>query len=104
MICCIPQNRECDTAKAGIKEYPGQEVDGTMKVQNTTIFMGDVLGNQDRNERLSGNAQEKNGQKSIFAGDLSRNFDPIAQKQQSARKKVMKIVGDAWAGDQVMTD
>ena len=88
----------------GIKEYPGQEVDGAMKVQNTTIFMGDVLGNNDRSQGLSGNSQEKGGRQSIFAGDLSQNFDPIAQKQQSARKKVMKIVGDAWASDQTLDD
>lgn len=75
-----------------------------MKVQNTTIFMGDVLGNNDRSQGLSGNSGEKGGRQSIFAGDLSRNFDPVAQKQQSARKKIMKIVGDAWAGDQTLTD
>ena len=75
-----------------------------MKVQNTTIFMGDVLGNNDRSQGLSGNSGEKGGRQSIFAGDLSRNFDPVAQKQQSARKKVMKIVGDAWASDQTLTD
>lgn len=88
----------------GIKDYPGQEVDGAMKVQNTTVFMGDVLGNANRGERLSGNAQEKESRQSVFAGDLSQNFDPIAQKQQSARKKIMKIVGDAWASDQVLSD
>lgn len=75
-----------------------------MKVQNTTIFMGDVLGNNDRSQGLSGNSGEKGGRQSIFAGDLSRNFDPVAQKQQNARKKVMKIVGDAWASDQTLTD
>ena len=75
-----------------------------MKVQNTTIFMGDVLGNNDRSQGLSGNSGEKGGRQSIFSGDLSRNFDPVAQKQQSARKKVMKIVGDAWASDQTLTD
>lgn len=75
-----------------------------MKVQNTTIFMGDVLGNASRGERLSSNAQEKESRQSVFAGDLSKNFDPIAQKQQSARKKIMKIVGDAWASDQTITD
>lgn len=75
-----------------------------MKVQNTTIFMGDILGGNSRGERLSGNSQEEAGRSSIFAGDLSKSFDPVAQKRQSAQKKVMKIVGDAWASDQSIAD
>ncbi len=73
-----------------------------MNVQNTTIFMGDILSGS-RGERLSGNAQEE-GRSSVFAGDLSRNFDPVAQKRQIAQKKVMKIVGDAWASDQSIAE
>jgi len=49
-------------------------------------------------------ASGKDKSQSIFAGDLSENFDPIARKQQSARKKVMKLVGDAWASDQAMAE
>lgn len=76
-----------------------------MKVQNRAIFMGDNI----RDERRSGGLQEDSrkaadGRRSIFAGDLSKNFDPVAQKQQDARKKVMKIVGDAWGSDQKLTD
>lgn len=72
------------------------EVEGTMKVQNTTIFMGDNT----RRERQNGVTEEKTGQKTIFAGNFNKKFDPIAQKKQQARDQAMKIVRDAWAGEQ----
>lgn len=81
-----------------------QEVEGAMKVQNKAIFMGENA----RAERNGGLQEEsrgtQNGRRSVFAGDLSKNFDPVAQKRQDARKKVMKIVGDALGSDQKLTD
>lgn len=71
-----------------------------MKVQNTTIFMG---GNTGR-ERTDGTAEGRKNQKNIFAGSLSKSFDPIAKKKQDARKQAMKIIGDAWASDREIED
>lgn len=72
-----------------------------MKVQNTTIFMGDST----RSERHSGVAPEdRNGQKSLFAGNLKNQFDPVAKRQQEAKKQVMKIIGDARKSDGKLED
>lgn len=67
-----------------------------MRVHNNTIFMGDNT----LNDRHNGGAEEKKNSNSIFAGDFNKKFDPITQKRQDARKQAMKIVSDAWAGDQ----
>ena len=83
--------------KRGIKDYPDyREVDGTMRVHNNTIFMGDST----LSDRHSGAAEEKKERNSIFAGDFHKQFDPITAKKEEARKQAMKIVGEAWAGDQ----
>lgn len=72
-----------------------------MKVQNTTIFMGDNT----RNERHNGVAPEdRSGQKNLFAGNLRNQFDPIAKRQQEAKKQVMKIIGDARESDRKLED
>lgn len=67
-----------------------------MKVHNTAIFMGDMT----RDER-HGNIRSEKGRNSgnIYAGNLNKNFDPIAQKKKEARKQAMKIITDAWDGD-----
>ncbi len=70
-----------------------------MKVQNTTIFMGD-----DTLRARHGKGVEKSEGKNIFAGNLNPAIDPIAQKRQDARQQAMKIVGDAWASDQKVDD
>lgn len=67
-----------------------------MRVQNNTIFMGDST----ISDRHSGGAEEKKERNSIFAGDFHKKFDPVARKKQDARKQAMKIVSEAWAGDQ----
>lgn len=74
------------------------EVDGSMKVQNTTIFMGDST-----RSAGSGGALEKD-EKNVFAGNLNQKPDLIARRQQQARKQVMKIVGGAWASDRKLDD
>ena len=76
-------------------EYSDLEVDGSMRVHNNTIFMGDNT----LNDRHNGGAQEKKNGNSIFAGDLNKKFDPIKKKRQDARKQAMKMVSDVWAGD-----
>lgn len=66
-----------------------------MKVRNTSIFVG----NTGRSER-HGNLQEENKKSSaIFAGNLNKQFDPIAQKKKQARGQAMKIISDAWEGE-----
>lgn len=76
------------------------EVDGAMKVDNTSVFLGDNT----RRERNSIAAEEKSSGRNIFAGNLNKQFDPIAEKKQEARKQAMKIVGDAWAGERKIDD
>lgn len=76
------------------------EVDGTMKVENTTVFLGDNT----RRERNSSVVEEKSSGQNIFAGNLKKQFDPIAGKKQEARKQAMKIVGDAWEGERKIDD
>lgn len=76
-------------------EYSDLEVDGSMRVHNNTIFMGDNT----LNDRHNGGAQEKTDRNSVFAGDLTKKFDPVTKKKQDARKQAMKIVSDAWSGD-----
>lgn len=71
------------------------EVEGAMKVQNTTIFMGDNTRNERHGKEVSG----KNGQKTVYAGNLNKNFDPVAQKKQQARKQAMKVITDAREND-----
>ena len=71
-----------------------------MKVQNTSIFMGDAS----RSQRHGKPEQERTGNKNIFAGGLNQKFDPIAQKRQQAREQAMKIVGDTWAGERKIDD
>ena len=71
-----------------------------MKIQNTTIFMGDAS----RSQRHGKAEQDRTGNKNIFAGGLNQKFDPIAQKRQQAREQAMKIVGDTWAGDKKIDD
>lgn len=71
-----------------------------MKVENTTVF----LGNNTRRERNSSVVEEKSSGQNIFAGNLKKQFDPIAGKKQEARKKAMKIVGDAWEGERKIDD
>lgn len=72
-----------------------------MKVHNTTIFMGDTS-RSERHGNISSN--EKKSGKTIFAGNLNKNLDPVAQKKKEAQQKAMKIVSDTWAGDGEIDD
>lgn len=68
-----------------------------MKVRNMSIFMGD----DSRRARQNGIGAEedKKSRKSIFAGNMNKKPDLIAQKKQAAQKQAMKIVREAWDGD-----
>jgi len=72
-----------------------------MKVQNTTIFMGDETLRARHGYEDAGEKQDK---KNIFAGGLNKAVDPILQKKREAQQKAMKIVGDAWAGERKIDD
>lgn len=72
-----------------------------MKVQNTTIFMGDDTLRARCRYEDAGKEQDK---KNIFAGGLNKAIDPILQKKQEAQKKAMKVVSDAWAGEREIDD
>ena len=66
-----------------------------MKVQNVSVFMGDASPRQRGIEA----AKKQTESKSIYAGNLNKVLDPIAQKRQEARKQAMKVVGEAWDAD-----
>lgn len=72
-----------------------------MKVNNVSIFVGDNS-RAERHGRQQ--AQEKKTGGNIFAGDLNKCFDPIAQKKKQAREQAMKIVSDTFAGDKKIDD
>ncbi len=72
------------------------EVEGAMKVNNTVIFMGE----SQRSERQNEGSENRSSKNTIFAGNLNKTLDPIAQKKQEARKQALKVVGEAWSTDQ----
>ena len=70
-----------------------------MKVNNTSFFMGDgVFGTSNTPERSSNNPSKSSGI-SINGSSFATQNDPIAAKREEARKKAMKIIGDAFAND-----
>ena len=68
-----------------------------MKVSNTAIFMGDDK-LRARHEEQSDSAKNSN-RKSVDVSGLHEKFDPIAAKREEAKKKAMKIVGDAFSNE-----
>ena len=73
-----------------------------MKVNNTAIFMWeDKL--RARHEEQSDSAKNSN-RKSVDVSGLHEKFDPIAAKREEAKKKAMKIVGDAFSNEMKMDD
>ena len=67
-----------------------------MKIGHKSIFVG---GNMQDNQNNQNNAK-----KSYFAGNGRMPQDPIAMKREQARKKAMKVVGDAFASEQKIDD
>ncbi len=52
-----------------------------------------------RAEERTGGKKEKENRKTIYAGDIGMQNDFISMKKQSARKRAMKIINDAWNTD-----
>jgi hypothetical protein len=70
-----------------------------MKVNNTSFYMGDgVFGTSNTSERSNNNPSKSSGI-SINGSSFALQNDPIAAKREEARKKAMKIIGDAFAND-----
>lgn len=68
-----------------------------MKVYHTAVFMGDdALRVQQTENPAANKAVHK---KTIDGSCLKMNSDPVAAKRAEARKKAMKIVGDAFANE-----
>lgn len=72
-----------------------------MKVNHTTIFIGESARRERHGEWQ---AEEKKSGSTVFAGNLNKDLDPIAQKRKQARQQAMKIVGDAFDGDRKIDD
>ncbi len=66
-----------------------------MKVEHTSIFFG-----EDARSGRSERAGKQGKGTTIFAGNSSLAQDPITEKREQARKKAMKVVGDAFAKEQ----
>lgn len=72
-----------------------------MKVErNMTVFAG-------AEQQMSADRAEKNrqGRKTIFAGDLNgvdTLQDRIRQRKEQAQRDALKVVRDAWSGDQAI--
>ena len=62
-----------------------------MKVErNQSIYVGN---------RSHRSPEKREDRKTLFAGDMKQDVDPIWQKRQEAQKKALKVVTDAWDGD-----
>lgn len=76
--------------------------------ENTTIYAGGddaVLGKQTvRNRERNGKSDGRSKAGTIFAGDLGIGGDAIALKRQTAQKKALKVVSDAWNADYAIDD
>ncbi len=80
-----------------------------MEIRNTSIYVGNdgrfVANGQEKDAAMQNGVRltSKNEQGgSVFGGNLNNAADPIAEKKQQAREQAMKIVGDAWAGEQII--
>ena len=81
-----------------------------MRVNNTSVFVGGDTtrtghGEQSNTSGIAVRASDKtsNG-KSIDGSALQAKFDPVSAKKEEAKKKAMKIVGDAFANERKMDD
>ena len=81
-----------------------------MRVNNTSVFVGGDTTSTGHSEQsntssIAVRASDKtsNG-KSIDGSALQAKFDPVAAKKEEAKKKAMKIVGDAFANERKMDD
>lgn len=76
-----------------------------MQVKNYSYFVGeDQVQNRRHSVSDGKNGKAKNGGKSIDARSMASVTDPIATKKAQVRKKAMKIIGDAFAGESKTDD
>lgn len=68
-----------------------------MKVQNNSIFIGNDIHAARQGEKT---IKAEQGRNTIDGSAINANLDPIAAKKEAAKKKAMKIVGDAYANEQ----
>ena len=72
-----------------------------MKVHNNSVYMGDDVRSARHGE---GDKTGNDNRKTVDGSALKSRFDPIAAKKEEARKKAMKIVGDAFANELKIDD
>ncbi len=72
-----------------------------MKVNNNTVFMGDDALQFTRDGQSNNKASVR---KTIDGAAFRAKTDPIAAKREEARKKAMKIVGDAFSNELQVED
>ena len=76
-----------------------------MQVKNYSYFVReDQVQNRRHSVSDGKNGKAKNGGKSIDARSMASVTDPIAAKKAQVRKKAMKIIGDAFAGESKIDD
>lgn len=73
-----------------------------MKVNNTMVFMGDDTNRLRHSEQPLKTTDT--GRKSINGASFRAKTDPIAAKREEARKRAMKIVGDAFTNELKIDD
>lgn len=74
----------------------------TNSVENQSQITNIGSSTQEQNAQKAGSkAGKRNNTTSIFAGDLGIGMqnDIITQRKQSAQRRALKIIGDAWNGD-----
>ena len=71
-----------------------------MQIRNISVFVGEGTHNTGSMEA----AKNKEQSKAVYAGNLNKILDPIAQKRDKARAQAMKVVGDAWDADKKIDD
>ena len=72
-----------------------------MKVQNNSIFIGNDIHAARQGEKT---IKAEQGRNTIDGSAINANLDPIAAKKEAAKKKAMKIVGDAFASELKIDD
>lgn len=72
-----------------------------MKINNNAIFMGDDVRSARQGESKKPEGRQR---KTIDGKGLQAKLDPIIAKREEAKKKAMKIVGDAFANERKIDD
>lgn len=72
-----------------------------MKINNNAIFMGDDVRSARQGESKKPEGRQR---KTIDGKGLQAKLDPITTKREEAKKRAMKIVGDAFANERKIDD